>query len=699
MLDLRHVIDHLPEVRAQLARRGAGGQWARRDARRWHGYVTNLPPSASTVTQGPTPYTLEAYRGRGRCASRPTTTPRPGKAHMIDDSTRSWKRAPGAGGDPLVARREPPTEPEYMALVENEGQFAQRYRELSMLGHGGMGEVMLVADRRTGRDLALKRIDRTRKTRAQRERFLREARIQAQLDHPTIVPVYEIGIDDEGLEYFTMKCARGVTLEQILQQLLRGDAGAASKYSLHVRLGIFRQVCQGVEYAHGRGIIHRDLKPANIMVGELGEVYVIDWGIAKVGSTDQAGARSSSFRTGGNAGLGTPGYMAPEQIFEAEAVDVRADVYSLGSILFELLALTPLHPANEVQELLDATQRDTDDARVGARNPELQVPPELEQVCVLATRRDRDQRLPTVAALHEVIARYLEGDRDLALRRALAERHMTAASSAYAQALAGGDPAGDARRTALREAGHALALDPPQQAAIDLITGLMARPPEHVPAEVAKELQGENLQMDLSASRRGIAVYASMMLFLLFLPFVEISSWPWMVAMGAPLLVALVTSILRGRRPRTARAPLLATSSVLFSIAATSAIAGPYVIMPGLLVAFATITMAVVPYLQQRPRAWGSCCVAAALIPMALEAFDLLPVGFSVEANRVVIDIRFAAAAPLTIRLALVAFLMAPLVAGLMFAYRSATRLERARERLILHMWHLRQLAPGAGAT
>jgi hypothetical protein len=91
-----------------------------------------------------------------------------------------------------------------------------------------------------------------------------------------------------------------------------------------------------------------------------------------------------------------------------------------------------------------------------------------------------------------------------------------------------------------------------------------------------------------------------MMLFLLFLPFVEIRSWPWMVAMGAPLLVALVTSILRGRRPRTARAPLLATSSVLFSIAATSAIAGPYVIMPGLLVAFATITMAVVPYLQQR---------------------------------------------------------------------------------------------------
>jgi len=612
---------------------------------------------------------------------------------MIDHPTRSVRRAAGADG-----RREPPTEPEYMALVENEGRFAQRYRELAMLGHGGMGEVVLVADRRTGRDLALKRIDRTRRERTQRERFLREARIQAQLDHPTIVPVYEIGVDDDGLEYFTMKCATGVTLAQILEQLARGDVGVAAKYSLHVRLGIFRQVCQGIEYAHGRGIVHRDLKPTNIMVGELGEVYVIDWGIAKVESTGQTSARAQSFLTGGDSGLGTPGYMAPEQIFEADAVDARADVYSLGAILFELLALTPLHPSDDVQELLDATQRDSDDARIGARRPELRIPPELEQVCVQATRRDRDQRLPTVAALHEVIARYLEGDRDLALRRTLAERHMVVASSAYARVLAGEDPGGDARRAALREAGHALALDPQRQAAVDLITGLMARPPEHVPPEVVETLRGENMQLDLAASRRGTSVYASMALFLLFLPFIEVHSWPWAAAMAVPLLIALATTVLRGPRPRRGPAGFAPTLWVLVSIAATSAIAGPYIIMPGLLIAFATITMAVVPFLHQRPRQWGACCLAAALVPMVLEALDLLPVGLTVEANRVVIDLRFADVSPLIIRLAVGAFLVAPLLAGLVFAYRSATRLQTARERSLLHLWHLRQLAPGGGA-
>jgi len=143
-----------------------------------------------------------------------------------------------------------------------------RYRVLKRLGKGGMGEVMAVRDSAIGREIALKRIRKADPSDAMVQRFLREATIQARLDHPAIVPVYDIGRDDQGVPFFTMKKLAGTTLVNLLDD--------HKNYPLQRLLRAFADVCLAIEFAHVRGIIHRDLKPDNIVLGEFGEVYVID---------------------------------------------------------------------------------------------------------------------------------------------------------------------------------------------------------------------------------------------------------------------------------------------------------------------------------------------------------------------------------------------------------------------------------------
>src|SRR5690348_4107498 len=150
-----------------------------------------------------------------------------------------------------------------------------------VLGRGGMGEVIEAHDRRIDREIAVKRLRGDQPSEEAVARFLREAKIQARLDHPAIVPVHELGTDDRGLPYFTMKRLEGVTLA----------ARIAARAPLPELLRAFVDVCFAVERAHERGIVHRDLKPANIMVGRYGDVYVLDWGVARVlGETQRPSA-------------------------------------------------------------------------------------------------------------------------------------------------------------------------------------------------------------------------------------------------------------------------------------------------------------------------------------------------------------------------------------------------------------------------
>ena len=233
-----------------------------------------------------------------------------------------------------------------------------RYEPGREIGHGGMGKILEAVDKPLRRSVALKVLVRPGDEESQ-NRFIREARITGELQHPSIVPVHELNVDEKGELFYAMKLVRGVTLLEILQNLARRDPETLRHYPLSSLLTIFQKVCDAVAFAHGQSepVIHRDLKPENIMVGDYGEVLVMDWGAAKilrskaVPDESPSSAEASEFATTGElttdafvtqAGsvMGTPGYMAPEQARgDAASTDERTDIYALGAILYALLTL------------------------------------------------------------------------------------------------------------------------------------------------------------------------------------------------------------------------------------------------------------------------------------------------------------------------------------------------------------------------
>jgi eukaryotic-like serine/threonine-protein kinase len=237
---------------------------------------------------------------------------------------------------------------------------ASRYQELKEVGHGGIGVVFRGRDRILGRELAVKVLRETYRDNPEaRRRFIDEARIGSQLQHPAIVPVYETGSFDDGRPYFTMKLVEGHTLAELLRQREN------SNQDLLRLLGIFEQICQAMAYAHSRGVVHRDLKPANVMVGEFGEVQVMDWGFAKqlhqVGPTGNgmaaapdSGIMLRDSRAASHSGMlmGTPAYMPPEQARgQHSQVDRRTDVFAIGAILCEILTGWPPYVADTADEV------------------------------------------------------------------------------------------------------------------------------------------------------------------------------------------------------------------------------------------------------------------------------------------------------------------------------------------------------------
>ncbi|HEY7424853.1 MAG TPA: protein kinase, partial [Gemmataceae bacterium] len=242
---------------------------------------------------------------------------------------------------------------------------ASRYELAGQIGRGGMGDVLQGYDRHLRRDLAVKMLRPEHQDHPHLvRRFLREAWIGARLQHPGIVPVYDLGEFADRQPYFTMKLVRGHTLEALLKERSKSTA------ELPRFLTIFEQVCQTVAYAHAQGVIHRDLKPANIMVGAFGEVQVMDWGLAKVldwacGDGAVAGrdagvsarTRESTdpgFKTQAGQAMGTYAYMPPEQARgEVDHLDERSDVFGLGAILCEILIGTPPFRGENAEELFE----------------------------------------------------------------------------------------------------------------------------------------------------------------------------------------------------------------------------------------------------------------------------------------------------------------------------------------------------------
>ena len=370
-----------------------------------------------------------------------------------------------------------------------------RYSEGTLIGEGGMGKVLLVRDRYVGRQIALKQLkDDQRSNGRALARFDREARLQGQLEHPAIVPVYDIGRGADGSPFFTMKLVLGESLAELLDHMA---AGKPARFSQRKLLSAFSQLCVAVHYAHERGVVHRDIKPANIMLGAYGEVYLLDWGVAKVGgdtaepiAAEPSRENADSLHTGTGTVVGTVSTMAPEQAL-GRAVDARADVYALGAVLFHILTGEPFHPKGELSTVIGQILAGIE-ARTSVRTPDVEVAPELEALCVAATRLHPADRLASAAALHEAIEAYLDGDRDQELRRAAAKKLSDAARAAADAILSrgkGASTSGDEAMhvMALGEVGKALAFDPANKDALGTLVELLTSPPKVVPREVEIE--------------------------------------------------------------------------------------------------------------------------------------------------------------------------------------------------------------------
>ena len=293
-----------------------------------------------------------------------------------------------------------------------------KYQVIEKLGSGGMGTVYLAEDLKLGRRVAIKVMNVADPSGALTARMVREAHIVALLEHPSIVPIHDVGTLEDGRVFYAMKLVQGNRL----------DEAAKVMVSLPDTLRIFQKVCEAMAFAHARGVVHRDLKPENIMVGPFGEVLVMDWGVAKVLSADVPPAEEtrpstrtsrpeeqdfvetmplngSSVDTSSGTIIGTPAYMSPEQSQGLiDQIDSRSDVYSLGAILYFLTTGRP--PVDTSEQ--GAPGEDSGSRRPRQLNPTL--PRAVEAICLKAMSDRRVDRYGGADEIGADVVRFLDGN-------------------------------------------------------------------------------------------------------------------------------------------------------------------------------------------------------------------------------------------------------------------------------------------------
>ena len=543
------------------------------------------------------------------------------------------------------------------------------------LGEGGMGEVLVARDARIGRTIAIKRMRGTGHAADAVERFLREAKIQARLDHPAIVPVHELGEDAEGRPYFTMKRLAGKTLQEVL-------AAGGQPRQRHLR--VFGDVCKAVAFAHARGVVHRDLKPSNIMIGAYGEVYVLDWGVARVlgERADGAGAPGDistlEGHTQAGALLGTPGYMAPEQV-RGEEVGTPADVYALGCVLFELLAGEPLHPRGHAA--IATTLAGTEEGPAQRRRDGT-VPPELDEVCRAALASDPAAR-PGADELAARIERYLDGDRDLERRRALAAAELAAAREAAR------DPA--RRPEAIRAAGRALVLDPSSSDATALVIEMLIEPPADVPPVVERELADHDAAL---ASRASLNAAGAMLGYLAFIPlmlWMGVKSWSLFALLYGSVGALMAHALYQARTRRVT--PMVPLAVNVAQMVVLSRFSSPLVIAPALVCTYVA-TLTTQSGAWKRPLSVIVLGLLAVCAPFALEAAGVLQRTWWLDHGRLVIHPTAVALGGSATIAMLVLANAGLVVVNAVFSRAMAASRDHAHRQLELQAWQLRQLLP-----
>jgi len=300
-----------------------------------------------------------------------------------------------------------------------------RHRVGAELARGGVGRVLRSWDRQLLRPQVIKALNQGEDAPDKvKLNFIREAQITAQLEHPNIIPVHDLGLLPNGEVYFTMKRIRGKTLKEVIRAIRKQDKSVKRAFPRVRLIEIFKSICQAVAFAHSRGVLHRDLKPSNVMVGGFGEVLVLDWGVAMVfrgkGVTHPiqvpigAGLNRSAV-------VGTPAYMPPEQAKgQVERCDERSDVYALGAILYELLAHRPPFRGRDPQKIIAQVIKEPPVAPSDYR-PELRIPKTLETITMKCLNKSPKARYQSVQELLDEVSLYLTRLEELDRRYRLAD--------------------------------------------------------------------------------------------------------------------------------------------------------------------------------------------------------------------------------------------------------------------------------------